>query len=159
VPAPTPAPVVARSIGKEYPLNTTLVVVNCDKNITLRSRPSTSAAAITKIPKGDVVTYLDSLDNGFYKVIYHGHTGYALSQYLTYDRYGYGYSFQRGDVLTVVNCDEYISLRKKPDPQASRITTIDKGEVVTYLSSASNGFCKVRYNGKTGYVLVSYLSY
>jgi len=156
VPAPTPAPVVVESIiGREYPLNTPLEVVNCDKNITLRARPSTSAAAITKIPKGAVVTYLNSLDNGFYKVIYHGHTGYALSQYLTVA----GFGFQRGDVLTVVNCNEYISLRKKPDPQASRITTIDKGEVVTYLSSASNGFCKVRYNGKTGYVQVSYLSY
>ncbi len=155
---PTPAPVVPRSIGKEYPLNTTLTVVNCDKNITLRAQPSSGAAKVIKIPKGDVVTYLDSMDNGFYKVIYHGHTGYARSEYLAINGCVYMDTYERGELLVVVNCDDHISMRKKPDPQATRVKTIGLGEVVTYISSAKNGYCKVKYGGKTGYVLVSYLS-
>lgn len=164
-PAPTPAPIVPRSIGREYPLNTTLVVVNCDVSITLRAQPATWAAEVIQIPRGDVVTYLNTMDNGFYKVIYHGHTGYTLSEYLTlyypdYDdkSYWYGYQYQQGDHLIVVNCEDYISLRKKPDPQASLVTTIPLYDMVTYLGSSKNGFCKVEYNGMTGYVLLSYLS-
>jgi hypothetical protein len=162
-PAPTPAPVVARRTGRDYPKNATLIVVDCDDSITLRDQPATWAAAVIEIPRGDAVTYLNSMDNGFYEVIYHGHTGYALSRYLAdegYDGlgYDYGYGFEYGDLLIVVNCDDHISLRERPDPQANRVTTIGLKEVVTYLGPAKNGFCEIEYAGMTGYALLSYLS-
>ena len=57
-------------------------VVNCNEWITLRTSPSTSASEIVKIPLGATVRFLDSAPDGFYKVEYDGHVGYALASYL-----------------------------------------------------------------------------
>lgn len=160
VPRPTPAP--AYSVGtRDYPRDTTLYVVNCRESISLRVSPSTSAPAELQIPLGEPVTYKDTMSNGFYKVVYHGHTGYALASYLSDSYWGYGGSgsgYDYGDGLRVVNCNDHISLRTRPDPQASRVTTIPLGDYVTYLGPSSNGFCEVEYNGYTGYALLSYLT-
>ena len=59
-------------------------VVNCRESITLRTSPSTSAAGICQIPLGANVYVFQEAANGFYKVQYNGHTGYALSRYLKY---------------------------------------------------------------------------
>ncbi len=59
--------------------------------------------------------------------------------------------------MTVVNCEEWISLRVSPSKQADRIIKIPLGEQVTYIADAPNGFLKVSYNGYTGYALASYL--
>lgn len=59
------------------------VVVNCNEWITLRSEPSTSAAAITRIPLGARVMIFDEPPrNGFYAVKYNGMNGFALVQYI-----------------------------------------------------------------------------
>ena len=60
----------------------TFIVVNCNESITLRTSASTSASEICQIPLGSAVSYVESAANGFYKVIYNGHTGYALASYL-----------------------------------------------------------------------------
>ncbi len=60
--------------------------------------------------------------------------------------------------MYVVNCDEWISLRKAPDSSASRITTIPLGASVSFIETSSNGFYKISYNGNTGYALAQYLS-
>lgn len=61
------------------------------------------------------------------------------------------------NTMTVVNCDEWISLRVSPSTEAERIVTIPLGERVEFISTASNGFYKVSYNGHIGYALASYL--
>ena len=56
-------------------------VVNCREFVTLRARPSTSAASLTKVPLGQVVEayYYNS---EFYRCYYRGLEGYILSSYL-----------------------------------------------------------------------------
>jgi uncharacterized protein YraI len=50
----------------------------------LRSDPSTKKPFITKMPNGDRVdVYADA--QGWAKVVWHGYTGYCMSQYLVYD--------------------------------------------------------------------------
>ena len=63
----------------------TMRVANCDESITLRSSPSTKASALCQIPLGEVVSYIESAANGFYKISYLGQTGYALASYLVYE--------------------------------------------------------------------------
>lgn len=57
-------------------------MVNCNESITLRTAPTTTAAEICQIPLGAAVTYAGQAQNGFDKIIYNGHTGYALDAYI-----------------------------------------------------------------------------
>lgn len=59
--------------------------------------------------------------------------------------------------MYVVKCNEYITLRTSASTSASEITRIPLGASVGYISGADNGFCRVRYGDRTGYVLASYL--
>lgn len=136
----------------------TMYVVNCQEWITLRTSPSTSASEIIKIPLGAAVSYIESAPDGFYKIAYMGHTGYALASYLGNSPASSSASTQSTVTYRVVNCNEWISLRKSPSTSADRYCTIPLGATVTYYSNAGNGFLKVGYDGYVGYALASYLT-
>lgn len=57
-------------------------VVNCSEYITLRAEPSTSAMELDRISLGEMVEVLEYAGNDFYRIIYNGQIGYALSYYL-----------------------------------------------------------------------------
>lgn len=133
----------------------TYYVVNCRESITLRTSPSTSAGEICQIPLGAPVSYVEAAESGFYKIIYNGKTGYGLASYLSQDKPDA--SVSANTILTVVNCQESITLRPSPSTSSGEICQIPLGATVTYVESASNGFYKVTYNGQTGYALASYL--
>ena len=61
----------------------TYYAVNCDKSISLRESPDSSATVLKEIPLGDPVSYVEPAQNGFAKIIYNGTTGYALQSYLS----------------------------------------------------------------------------
>ena len=61
------------------------------------------------------------------------------------------------EVMQVVNCNEYVSLRKTPDTSADRLAKVHLGEFVTNCAEASNGFVYCTWDGKTGYILAKYL--
>lgn len=147
--APTPEALSSQTYDTMY-------VVNCNESISLRTNPSTSATAIRQIPYGAAVSYIGTSENGFYKVSYHGDTGYSLASYLSYQP-----APPKTNTYTtmwVVNCNESITLRTSPSTKAAEICQIPLGATVSYIETASNGFYKVTYLGKTGYALASYLS-
>lgn len=129
-------------------------VAGCNESITLRTSPRKSASEITQIPLYAGVYKLENAGNGFYKVIYNGWTGYALSEYLT----SYEPQTYTGRSLMVVNCNEYITLRTSPYTSADEITRIPLGAEVDYIE-AKKDFYLVSYNGQIGYALQSYLTF
>ncbi|MBR1647690.1 MAG: SH3 domain-containing protein [Selenomonadaceae bacterium] len=66
---------------------------------------------------------------------------------------------------TVVNCNEWISLRHYPSTEAPRLTTIPLGATVKIYqgqlgensSSPTNGFYWTQYNGMQGWCLKEYI--
>lgn len=60
--------------------------------------------------------------------------------------------------LYVVNCDEYVTLRTSPNTAAEEVCRVPFGEVVSYIEPAANGFYRVTYLGRDGYILASYLA-
>lgn len=62
-----------------------------------------------------------------------------------------------GDLMEVCNCDEYVSLRRAPDTKSDRIAKVFKGDWVTFIGDAPNGFYQVSYDGNDGYILAEYL--
>lgn len=144
----TPAPMLSTNTV----VTDTYYVVNCNEWISLRTNPSTSASRIASIPLGSSVGFIEVASNGFYKINYQGNIGYALASYLSPRRQSYT---QR--TATVINCDEWITLRSEPSTSAASLDRIPLGATVTYLDTATNDFYKVSYNGKVGYALRSYL--
>lgn len=132
-------------------------VVNCSEWVSLRSRPSTSSARLAKVPLGAVLMECTRYSSQFIYGNYNGQWGYVLSEYLSRvpDKVteGDGYVGE----MTVVNCNEWVSLREAPSTSASRITTVPLGATVSNCTWYSNNFICCDYNGYTGYILSSYL--
>lgn len=66
----------------------TMVVVNCDEWVSLRSGPSTSADRIAQVPLGEVVFECSRIDDRFFYCTYMGQRGYILADYLMPTEYG-----------------------------------------------------------------------
>lgn len=131
----------------------TMWVVNCNESITLRAKPSTSAAEICQIPLFARVTVKALSDNGFLKVSYNGRQGYALASYLDVMEP----QTAIGLYAEVVNCNESITLRQRPSTSAGEICQIPLGATVYCYSWVNDDFYRVRYNGQEGYALSGYL--
>ena len=158
-PTETPTPVISQ---QTTPKNQYVIyyVVNCKQSITLRPQPDVNSGEITQIPLGSAVSYVEAAENGFYKVIYNGSTGYALATYLSATKPSVSTSNNTVSYETyyVVNCKQSITLRPQPDVNSGEICQIPLGAAVSFISTASNGFYYISYNGNTGYSLASYLS-
>ena len=124
-----------------------LGVVNCESWVSLRESPSTSAKRLTKLPKGALATYISGAGNGFTFVRYGKQEGYVLTRYLE----------PQSLAMVVGNCNSYVTLRESASTSSKAITKIKKGNLVLRVDDVGNGFFKVCYNGKYGYVLSKYL--
>ena len=111
-------------------------------------------------PQATICSYVKAAENGFYQVIYNGNTGYALASYLSATKPSVSTSNNTVSYETyyVVNCKQSITLRPQPDVNSGEICQIPLGAAVSFISTASNGFYYISYNGNTGYSLASYLS-
>lgn len=136
-----------------YDYGQPLWVSDCSEFISLRSDDDTSADVLDKIPLNARVTYLGRADNGFLHVNYDGITGYALKKYLSANEPKSGINLY----MTVVDCDESISLRKKPSKSADEICQIPLDSVVYVIKSVSDEFYMVKFRGEVGYALARYL--
>lgn len=129
-------------------------VADCDEFITLRAAPSTSAEAITTIPKGGQMTYI-SASGEFTYVEYQGQRGYVLTSYIdpvegaVADPAAYGGSW-------TADCDEYVTLRSSASTDAGEIYRIKRGESVE-LIGWRGAFALVDSSGGRGWALATYL--
>ena len=167
------APPVTAAATAAADYSRTMYVSHCAQSISLRESPTTEARAVKQIPFAAPVTVLETADNGFYKVIYNGTTGYSLASYLINYQPDESERLDKpvGAVETTavpgptyrtmfcVNCREYITLRSVPDTKGADLAHIPLGASVSYVRTADNGFYEVIYNGKRGYALAQYLSY
>lgn len=149
---------------QSYPKYETYYVVNCKESITLRPQPDVTSGELCQIPYGSAVSYIESAQNGFYKIVYNGATGYGLAAYLSTDKPAdsyYSSSSQPSTIMYptyyVVNCEQTVTLRTDPDSSAGEICQVPAGATVAYLGTASNGFDYISYQGNDGYVLSKYL--
>ena len=62
-------------------------------------------------------------------------------------------------IMKVVNCNEWVSLRERPDVNSERLEKIPLGAVVKECYPYSDEFTVGVYNGKLGYILSEYLTY
>lgn len=61
------------------------------------------------------------------------------------------------DVMKVINCSEWVSLREDPSTSSRRLAKVYLGELVTNCSASFDGFISCDYDGKSGFILNQYL--
>lgn len=129
-------------------------------NLNLRASMSTSSRKLALIPKGGKVSLVMKYSNGWSKVSYSGRTGYVSSSYIKAagsssnntaptPSPSYGKTARTTAVL---------NLRRGAGTSYSSIMKIPQNATVSVLSSYSNGWSKVNYSGKVGFVSNQYLT-
>ncbi len=114
--------------------------------LNMRSGMSTkSNNVMLVIPSGGTVSIISAESNNWYKVTYNGKTGYIKG----------GYFGTPESSSTTKTMYEDLNMRSSMDKSSSKniIAVIKKGRTVTILNKESNGWYKVSYNGKTGYIM------
>ena len=66
---------------------------------------------------------------------------------------------EQGPNMRIVNCDDYVSLRKAADKSSARIEKVPLGALVlAYPEEEQNGFILCVYHSEYGYILSDYLA-
>ena len=117
----------------------------------LRAEASTTSACLTLLPKGTSVVVEDDSIAGWYKVNHEGDTGYLSSEYVSFSISG---SAKLGNGKVTGND---VNVRSAASTSASRLGSLNKGDVVA-VTGIDNGWYKIFFNGKTGYVRSDYMT-
>lgn len=127
--------------------------------LNLRKGMGTNYASLTKIPKGGSVIVLMQYSNGWSKVTYNGKTGYVSSQYISKTgNSNNNTSTPSPSYGKTARTTAVLNLRRGAGTSYSSIMKIPQNATVSVLSSYSNGWSKVNYSGKVGFVSNQYLT-
>ena len=154
--------VISPALAAKYPYDT----ISMD-DVNMRSRANTTSTILKKIQKGDTVTIL-GVTGSFYRVEFDGKTGYAMKKYIDGTdpspdpSPNPALSMQAPPAISEYPYDttviDYVKLRKVAETEGEVILTIPAGSVVTVYDRTSNGFVKVKYDGKTGYCVETHIN-
>lgn len=120
-------------------------------SLNFRTGPSTSYSIINVLMNGQKVEYI-STSGSWLKVKYNGVTGYVHGDYVTK---GTADNSTTG-TTKYVSASVGLNVRSGAGTSYSKLGKLEYKEKVTVLST-SNGWSKINYNGKIGYVDSSYL--
>ena len=132
--------------------------VSASVGLNVRSGAGTSYSKLGKLEYKEKVTVL-STSNGWSKINYNGKTGYVDSSYLKSTVPGSTNDNTNNETTGTtkyVNTTSGLIVRSGAGTSYSKLGKLEYKEKVTVLST-SNGWSKINYNGKTGYVDSSYL--
>ncbi|MBO0998774.1 SH3 domain-containing protein [Bacillus sp. SD075] len=142
------------------PEKTTTKYVNVSSGtLNMRKSGSESASLVAKLSKGTKVTVY-SESNGWAKVNANGKDGHVSAKYLSTTKPGTESTAVTPEKTTTkyVNVSSgTLNMRKSGSESASIVAKLSKGTEVTVYSE-SQGWAKVKANGKDGYVSTVYLS-
>ncbi|WP_053360746.1 SH3 domain-containing protein [Bacillus sp. FJAT-27251] len=112
--------------------------------LNVRSGPGTNFSRIGQVKQGTTLQVSQRMSNGWCKISYNGKTGYVSGDYLRANTYR---------VNTAA-----LNVRTGPGTQYSKIGVLKNGTLLNVIQRESNGWYKISYNGKTGYVSGDYVT-
>lgn len=129
--------------------------------LNLRKGMGTNYASLTKIPKGGSVIVLMQYSNGWSKVVYSGKTGYVSTQYIS--KTGNSNNTNPSNPAPssygkTARTTAVLNLRRGAGTSYSSIMKIPSNATVTIIARYNNGWSKVNYSGKVGFVSSQYLT-
>ena len=125
--------------------------------INVRSSDSETADKLGRIAKGTTIDVIEIRVNGWSKIKYEGKEAYVKTDYLEVmeepDPVGTGENVANGKVTA----NETVNVRSKPSTSSSRIGQVVKGTTIDWIADVEEGFSKVIYEGKLGYIKSEFL--
>lgn len=131
-------------IGPRYATATTTVNV--------RSSDSEQADKLGKVAGGDKVQVQEVRVNGWSKIVFEGGDGYIKSEYLHMEE-----SADGQQVIGTVTANENVRIRSAASEDGAQLGLMVGGDSLELLA-VENGWCKVIYDGKVGYVKADYVT-
>ena len=129
--------------------------VKCSSSVNLRSEANTSSSILAELKNGTAVTVV-STANGWCKVTCSGKTGYIKQDYVSTTGSASNNTSASTGSAAVVKCSSTVNFRSAASTSSTILGELKNGTAVTVLST-SNGWSKVSYAGKTGYISADYL--
>ena len=124
-------------------------------SLNIRSGPCTNYSIVTTVKKNDKVSILKS-SNGWYKIeTVSGKEGWASSSYISLSNDNADSNSNESKNIAIVNTDG-LKFRNGAGTSYSIIKVLSKGEKVEIISE-SNGWSKVKYDSRLGYVASKYI--
>lgn len=140
--------------------------------VNIRSSDSETADKVGKAQKGDEFVVIEQKINGWSKIKYNDKECYIKSEYLqiegeetetetvaettkdeTTDEEAAANSPSSGKA----KAKDTVNIRESASTDAGRVAVAYKGEELTVVNKQADGWTKVKFNGKTGYVKSEYL--
>ena len=136
--------------------------IKCSSSVNFRSAPNTSSTSYGELKNGTKVNVV-GVSSGWYKVTYNGKTGYIHPDYITLASSSAGTAIAPSNTVTsttgtagTVKCSSTVNFRSAASTSSTILGELKNGTAITVLST-SNGWSKVSYAGKTGYISADYL--
>lgn len=131
--------------------------VTTTDRVNLRKRATKSSNALVAVPKGTTLKVIGTSKNKKWtKVKYAGETGYIKNTYLkkkNSDASQQDY-FVKGDKILLSST---VNIRASMSKRSRKVGTAYVGDTVKVVMSYDEGWTKVKWNGKSGYILTSLL--
>lgn len=126
--------------------------------INVRSSDSEAADKLGKLSKGSTIDVIEVRVNGWSKINYQGKEAYVKTSYLEIiepeDPAGTGENTANGKAVA----NTTVNVRAQADTNSSRIGQVLEGETIDWIADVENGFSKVIYDSKVGYIKSEYLN-
>ena len=150
--SPTPVPETAETYAR---------VTTQSGSLNLRASPSASAKVLRTIPQYETIPILEK-GASWCKTVYSGDTGYVMTQFLTFSGSPAPAPTlapqPSGVSARVTTPSGSLNLRESPNASARVLRTIPQDDMVAVLERGAD-WCRVAYDGTTGYVMTRYLSF
>ncbi|MBQ6959847.1 MAG: SpoIID/LytB domain-containing protein [Clostridia bacterium] len=122
-------------------------VTTLSGSLNLRETPSADARVLRTIPQNETIPILEK-SASWCKTRYGGDMGYVMTQFLTF----------LSSTARVATQNDALNLRELPSTSAPILGAIPRNAAVSVLEQGAE-WCRVSYNGVTGYVMAQYLSF
>lgn len=136
-----------------------------DSGVRYRTGPSTSDSILGTLSTGNEVRII-GINNGWYKIVYNGTTGYMRSDYIDVvaasSSGSESTSSPSGPSENEINktgtvTADYVRFRTGPSLDSAIIRTLNTGTEVNVLAETGDWY-KIVYSGTTGYMSSAYIS-
>lgn len=128
-------------------------VIKATEQVRVRKEPTTESEKLGSIDKGEVLEYIETAPNGWYKVIYKGEEAYVCNDYATIEK-----EEIHSELVQVVTANKEVNIRSEANTDCRKLGTLEKGESLICYGQLDNGWYQVKYNGAVGYVSGKYVT-